>query len=187
MKHEQGSEQVAMIEDQSMPRVKPLSPTEDPQIQRIRKILLIILGIFIALSVIRTIVTFIYAYIGSRPQDAALIVPVFLTLLLEAFGFFATYKYHELGLRVFAWLTVISLSLSGIGLVIGLCFLVDHIFSNSGRGAQYRHVSYELSMYVYFSICVWIVPFIVAIIVTVLVFKLAKLIRMKKSETTTPI
>ncbi|CAF4397762.1 unnamed protein product [Rotaria socialis] len=103
MKHEQTNEQVAMIAGQSMPSVKTMSLTGDPKISRIRKILLLILGIFIALSAIRTIgtiVIFIIGYSGNRSQDAASIVPVLLTLLLEAFGFFVTYKYHELGLVV---------------------------------------------------------------------------------------
>ncbi|CAM2723765.1 unnamed protein product [Rotaria socialis] len=86
-----------------MPSVKTMSLTGDPKISRIRKILLLILGIFIALSAIRTIgtiVIFIIGYSGNRSQDAASIVPVLLTLLLEAFGIFVTYKYHELGLVV---------------------------------------------------------------------------------------
>ncbi|CAF4778520.1 unnamed protein product, partial [Rotaria sp. Silwood1] len=45
MRFEQGSEKVGMINTSSIPVSKPLSVIEDPEIQRTRKILLIILGV----------------------------------------------------------------------------------------------------------------------------------------------
>ncbi|CAM4807833.1 unnamed protein product [Rotaria magnacalcarata] len=190
MKHEQGSKQVAMIDGQSMPPVKAVSLAADPQIQRIRRILLIILCNFVAVNVIRTIVAIVTFIIGNsvnRPENAVSIVEELLSLVFDSFGFYVTYKYHKLGLRVFAWLMALLLCLSGIGLVLVVVSLATRIFLNSDEGAQNRHVSSGLPIYMYFVVFIWIVAFILGIIVTVLVFKLAKLIRMKKSETTTPI
>ncbi|CAF2058371.1 unnamed protein product [Rotaria magnacalcarata] len=103
MKHEQGSKQVAMIDGQSMPPVKAVSLAADPQIQRIRRILLIILCNFVAVNVIRTIVAIVTFIIGNsvnRPENAVSIVEELLSLVFDSFGFYVTYKYHKLGLRV---------------------------------------------------------------------------------------
>ncbi|CAF3565778.1 unnamed protein product [Rotaria sp. Silwood1] len=103
MRFEQGSEKVGMINTSSIPVSKPLSVIEDPEIQRTRKILLIILGVCLAFSVIGTINAISGNGISNRMQGTqrgAQIGQSLISVIFYGFGIFVAYQYYETGLRV---------------------------------------------------------------------------------------
>ncbi|CAF4167236.1 unnamed protein product, partial [Rotaria sordida] len=98
MKYEPGSEKVVMIGNTYFQATKSLTLTEDPEIQRPRKILLIILGIFLALCLINT--TLGIVDIARNSTRSSHIIVSLISILANGLGFWATYKYNATGLRV---------------------------------------------------------------------------------------
>ncbi|CAF1314055.1 unnamed protein product [Rotaria sordida] len=70
MQHTQKTEKVGMIILPSILGSKSSSVTEDPQIQRTRKILLIILGVCFVFSVLSTITVISGTAVPNRMQEA---------------------------------------------------------------------------------------------------------------------
>ncbi|CAM4965227.1 unnamed protein product [Rotaria socialis] len=133
MAHGQGSEQVVMVDDLSLPSSKWLLLKADPQIKQTQNNLQILISVLL-----------------------------------------------------FAWLILIGLFLLGMRLEFLLVSLIVSAFSSTGEDARYRLVSTGESIASFFAALIYVVVFILTIIVPILAFKLAKLIRMKKSETMTP-
>ncbi|CAF1418733.1 unnamed protein product [Rotaria sp. Silwood1] len=103
MQYKQESEKVGMINTFWMPVSKPISPAEDPEIQRTRKILLIILGVCLTFSIIGTINAISGNEIANRmqaTQRGAQIGQSLISIIFYGFGIFVAYRYYETGLRV---------------------------------------------------------------------------------------
>ncbi|CAF3362693.1 unnamed protein product [Rotaria socialis] len=189
MAHGQGSEQVVMVDDLSLPSSKWSLLKADPQIKQTQNNLQILISVLLTLSVIGTILTIVDSLAGydrNISLRVASMVRPLLALILHGFGFSVTYRYNELGLLAFAWLILIGLFLLGMRLEFLLVSLIVSAFSSTGEDARYRLVSTGESIASFFAALIYVVVFILTIIVPILAFKLAKLIRMKKSETMTP-
>ncbi|CAF4960966.1 unnamed protein product, partial [Rotaria sp. Silwood1] len=98
-----------------------------------------------------------------------------ISLLFYGFGIFVAYRYYETGLRVFAWLGIISMVLFGIGIVIVLIVLL----AASSILKMKDHVDSE-GLMIGLSIGIF---FAVLICIACLILTLAKLIESKKSLT----
>ncbi|CAF1095365.1 unnamed protein product [Adineta steineri] len=95
------------------PTTKPLALVKDPQLQRSRKILLIMLGISLGLSLVNSFVQNVN-YTGNLQTNTIVAIPI-VSIAFDGFGLLVSYKYSEIGLRVFAWLGMIILVCMGIG------------------------------------------------------------------------
>ncbi|CAF3440416.1 unnamed protein product [Rotaria socialis] len=180
-----------MMDSPIQPPVKPISLTADPQIQKTRKILLIVLGMLVVLSAISTIADICKTTIREdsvrRPPRGVPIVESLVLHLVYSFGFFVTYRYHKLSLQVFAWLNVVLLFYFGIGYVGFLVGTIILAFSNSDERSIYIYENRDINVPV--GICVSILTMSAVLVFTILIvmlsFKLAKLIRMEQPGTVT--
>ncbi|CAF3771104.1 unnamed protein product [Rotaria sp. Silwood1] len=100
MQYKQGSEKVDMINTSYIPVSRPLSLTEDPEIQRTRKILLIILSAFSVISTISAISGNGMSNSMQETRRGTQIGQSLISLLFYGFGIFVAYRYYETGLRV---------------------------------------------------------------------------------------
>ncbi|CAF1181142.1 unnamed protein product [Rotaria sordida] len=103
MQYKQGSETVDMINTPYILVSRPLSSNEDPEVQRTRKIFLIILGVCFGLIVASTITiifgpTIDICLIGNG--DIVKIAGCLISILFYTFGIFVAYRYYQTGLRV---------------------------------------------------------------------------------------
>ncbi|CAF1405366.1 unnamed protein product [Rotaria sordida] len=142
MQYEPGTDKVAMMDTPYVPTTRPLALAEDPQVQRPRKVLLIMLGICLGLSLFNTIIVIVDR--TRNPQESGRLSQPLLSILFYSFGLFVTYKYHQTGLRVFAWLGVIMLICTGI--VFGLILIgalaslaLISVFSVAVNSIDYFH------------------------------------------------
>ncbi|CAF2082217.1 unnamed protein product [Rotaria magnacalcarata] len=180
-----------MMDSPIQPPVKSISLTADPQIQKTRKILLIVLGVLVVLSAIITIAEICNTTIGEdsvhRPPRGVSIVQALVLHLFYSFGFFFTYRCHKLSLQVFAGLNVVLLFNFGIGFVGLLVSTIILAFSNSDERNIYIYENRNINVPV--AICVSILTITAALVFTIwivmLSFKLAKLIGMEQPETVT--
>ncbi|CAF1269753.1 unnamed protein product [Rotaria sp. Silwood1] len=141
MKYEIENERVGMMNSNSQV-VKTLALVEDPQIQRYRKILLIILGIFLTLWLINTTIGIVN--IAHNPKESVSVIASLISMLISGLGFWATYKYNATGLRVFAWLGVIGLVCGGILLGVILILAFDGLVM-TGVAIIIVHYSFKLA------------------------------------------
>ncbi|CAF1219116.1 unnamed protein product, partial [Rotaria sp. Silwood1] len=103
MQSEQGISKVVMTGGSNMPVPQLLSMTGDLKIQRTRKVLLIILGILLALSLISTITAIYGNRIGDGIKEThggMQFGQSLISVLFYGFGIFVAYRYYETGLRV---------------------------------------------------------------------------------------
>ncbi|CAF3727842.1 unnamed protein product [Rotaria sp. Silwood1] len=124
MQSEQGISKVVMTGGSNMPVPQLLSMTGDLKIQRTRKVLLIILGILLALSLISTITAIYGNRIGDGIKEThggMQFGQSLISVLFYGFGIFVAYRYYETGLRVFAGLSIIILITMAI-LIVFLLF-----------------------------------------------------------------
>ncbi|CAF4837987.1 unnamed protein product [Rotaria sp. Silwood1] len=98
MKYEPGSEKVAMMSGTYPQTTKILTLAEDPNVQRPRKILLIIFGVFLALCLINTTVGIVD--VARNSTGSAFIIVSLISIVINGLGFWSTYKYNATGLRV---------------------------------------------------------------------------------------
>ncbi|CAF1525081.1 unnamed protein product, partial [Rotaria magnacalcarata] len=85
------------------PLSQPLLLTEDPEIRRTRKVLLITIGVVLGLSVLGTITTIAangILYFSKHPLLGPAIVQSPISLILFIFGCLVIYRYSPIGLRV---------------------------------------------------------------------------------------
>ncbi|UJR11264.1 hypothetical protein I4U23_015446 [Adineta vaga] len=160
-----------------MPLSKPFPLTDNLQIQRTRQIHLIFNGILFILSVIDLILGIngvkflhdqgIYVIVYHIIQASAWI-------LLNGFGLFVAYKYHRIGLIVFAWLNIILIVVLGILImtilsVVGWLFFSKKLHQNAGP-----------SRFIAILSIVGIAFILIRIFVIKIALKLARLIKENK-------
>ncbi|CAF1509654.1 unnamed protein product, partial [Adineta steineri] len=98
MQHELGTENVVMMNNSDVSTTRPLELVKDPQLQRSRKILLIILSICLGLCLIGTFAEIVnYAGNSKKITD---VVGSIASIAYYGFGLWVSYKYSEIGLRV---------------------------------------------------------------------------------------
>ncbi|CAF3960035.1 unnamed protein product [Adineta steineri] len=162
-----------------MPLSTPLTQTQDFEIQPTRKILFLLNTILIVVAIIDLIVsiqklTFVN-FQGINVVDWHA-TQTFIWLLLNAFAILVTYKYHQTGLFLFAWMGVIGLVITGIITIIFL-YLVVWLYA-TGRFHTYLTETLMITM---LSI-VYILFFTIKIIIVQFAFKLARLIHINKQS-----
>ncbi|CAF1325118.1 unnamed protein product [Adineta ricciae] len=172
MQYEQGTEKVFMA---SAPTA---SSNDDRQLQRTRKILLIVFGIFLGLSIFSLAMPFMgvsTATYGLERNYTPQFVQSILSIAFYSFGYYVAHNYHPIGLRVVAWIMIISavfLCLTTIGVFILLIVIM--------AGVEFPREFQSLAVFggVLLSVVavVSLIVFIVEIILIKLCFKLARLI-----------
>ncbi|CAF1426482.1 unnamed protein product [Rotaria sordida] len=190
MQPEQGTDKVIITTSPTLPVSKQLLLATDPEIRRTRKILAVIYGICLAVSVFGLIDT-----IFSRTIEYCLIPNGYyeeigeyvITILFAAIGLFVTFQYSEIGLRVIAWISIIE----SVGIGIAILFLICTDFT--GRHAQNSITKYSVTnqqdnshaipkrMGSFMCTIGHIIAFVFWVIIVKLTFKLAKLIGAKKA------
>ncbi|CAF1394666.1 unnamed protein product [Adineta ricciae] len=172
MQYEQGTEKVFMA---SAPTI---SSNDDRQLQRTRKILLIVFGIFLGLSIfslamlLMGVPTTTY---GLERNYTPQIVQTILSIAFYSFAYYVAHNYHPIGLRVVAWIMIIAavfLCLSTIGLFILLIVIMAGV--EFPRELQSLAVFGGVLLSIFAVVC--LIVLIVEIILIKLCFKLARLI-----------
>ncbi|CAF1222460.1 unnamed protein product [Rotaria sordida] len=160
---------------------------EDPQVQRTRRILSIILGTCICLSVLRMI-----SVIFGNGSNACLIKTEFVaeivqflsSILAYSFGLFVTRRYYETGLRIFAWLIILELVIIGIGIIIVVLIILGGIPRTVPNSTTYKdRDSLMIRTQIGALTCAFIYVFasVLDIIIAKFAFKLINLIGIKRS------
>ncbi|CAF2058350.1 unnamed protein product [Rotaria magnacalcarata] len=188
MHHEQGSEQVVTVASPNKSVSQLLSLTEDSEIQRTRKILLIMLGVCLGLTVIGAAgaIGLIAGHELTNNSEyktyRASIVQSFSSIVFFGFGYLVTHRYSQIGLQVFAWINIIELVIVGVLLaflaIFSLAFLT---ITNSTYNYNNWDIMVRLSIFVYIIIVFVIAACIVQIVIVTFAFKLARLIEARKS------
>ncbi|CAF1316318.1 unnamed protein product [Adineta steineri] len=167
---------------------KELSLTENYEIQRTRKILLIILGVCLALSVVGTI-----SAISESKLEGDIGVPrrssqgghSFISMLYCSFGIIVTYQYSQNGLRVLVCLGIIMLVIMGIVATIILCLAIGAVaFLNYTDNNEKQAMIIGVSLGAFIFLLTYAVDFILTVIIVKFAFKLARLIDGNKHLTT---
>ncbi|CAF1043787.1 unnamed protein product [Adineta steineri] len=89
---------MVVIINPDAPATKPLAQLKDPQLQRSRKILLIMLGICLTFWFIMVLIDIVF-YTGDPRRYTRILVAIVL-IAFNGFGLFVSYKYSKIGLRV---------------------------------------------------------------------------------------
>ena len=186
MQYVQGNDTRTMMNSYHIVGSPVLSLAKDPQIKRTRKILLIILGVCFVLSVLGAINGFISTGITDtywQSERYGQSIRSVISVLYFALGYLVAYRYYSIGLRVFAWVCIIDLIISGIafGLIIYLAFTYIATQSKAGD-EQFEAITGEMKIVILFAIIVIIISFILTMVIIKLAFKLATLIENKKSK-----
>ncbi|CAF2025392.1 unnamed protein product [Rotaria magnacalcarata] len=173
MQYSKKNENVAAIASPGIMVSQPLPLNKDPEIRETRKLILLILGVCIALSVFGTT--------GSKYSGRqAGIGQSLASLLLYSFAYLVTYRYSSTGLRAFAWISIFGLVSTGIGLVVLMIF--DFLtLTASTANANGQLILAGLSLDLLFLVIISIIAFVLQIMIIKLAFKLARLIGAKKS------
>ncbi|CAF1500109.1 unnamed protein product [Adineta steineri] len=159
---------------------KELSLTENYEIQRTRKILLIILGVCLALSVVGTI-----SAISESKLEGDIGVPrrssqgghSFISMLYCSFGIIVTYQYSQNGLRVLVCLGIIMLVIMGIAATIILCLAIGAVaFLNYTDNNEKQAMIVGVSFGAFIFLLTYAVDFILTVIIVKFAFKLTRLI-----------
>ncbi|CAF0907571.1 unnamed protein product [Rotaria sordida] len=186
MQYKQGNEKVYMMDGYNQPLSKLFPFNQDPEIQRTRKILLIILGVCLGIllsGMINVIFgpTIDICLIGNG--HIAEIIEYLISIILYTFGLFVVYRYSEIGLRVFAWLNIITLII--VGIVILALFIIGMTNSNdinlSTLYGENPTRIIKTQKGPFFCAFLYIPDCILTIIIVKFAFKLAKIINHKKS------
>ncbi|CAF1037383.1 unnamed protein product [Adineta steineri] len=159
---------------------KELSLTENYEIQRTRKILIIILGVCLALSVVGTI-----SAISESKLEGDIGVPrrssqgghSFISMLYCSFGIIVTYQYSQNGLRVLVCLGIIMLVIMGIAATIILCLAIGAVaFLNYTDNNEKQAMIVGVSFGAFIFLLTYAVDFILTVIIVKFAFKLTRLI-----------
>ncbi|CAF4241522.1 unnamed protein product, partial [Adineta steineri] len=89
---------MVIMNDHYTPTIKPLERVNDPQLQRSRRVLLIMLGICLGLCLIIVFVA-IVNYTENSQTNTSVVGPIVL-IALYGFGLLVSYDYSGKGLRV---------------------------------------------------------------------------------------
>ncbi|CAF0872362.1 unnamed protein product [Rotaria sordida] len=134
MQYEQGSEKVNIVGAHNTLIAKPLPMNQDPEVQRTRRIFLIVLGVCLALCLMNAI-NAIFGHNSQhhikQTQRGVQVGQSLISIAFYTFGIIATYRYSQIGLRVFAWLGIISLIILGIATAVFLIFGITAITAGS--------------------------------------------------------
>ncbi|CAF0736168.1 unnamed protein product [Adineta steineri] len=98
MQHKLGTENMVMFNNLDTHTTRRLAPDNDPQLQRSRKVLLIMLGISLGLALVG-ILAEIVNYEGNLETNIEIVVFI-VVFAFYGYGLFVSYKYSEKGLRV---------------------------------------------------------------------------------------
>ncbi|UJR07538.1 hypothetical protein I4U23_011826 [Adineta vaga] len=184
MQYAQGSEKVLV------PGTVPILLTDDREVQRTRKILLIIFGILLGLNILSIAVFIINsttttststtasAYYLKQNRTYTFTQPV-LSAIFYALAFYVTYNYHPTGLRVVAWLLIIATVLLCLSFSL---FSILFIIIISGVPIHEQLDSYVTVSGVIITVLgiIVAVSLVIQIILIKLCFKLARLINANK-------
>ncbi|CAF0898166.1 unnamed protein product [Rotaria sordida] len=185
MQPEQETAHVVITNVSNMFAPQSLSLDNDPKIQRIRKILSITIGILFAFFIVGMISAIFGHGIGNGIKETSHGAQVGQSLILVffyTFGLFVTYRYSATGLRVFAWLDIISVSMLITG-ILSVLFL-DFSPSTTKKLAYDRDRKdfiNDQSSSIYIVIPGAIAVGALDIVIIKYAFQLAKLIDIKKS------
>ncbi|CAF3524208.1 unnamed protein product [Adineta steineri] len=107
MQHKRGPENMVIMNDHYTLTTKPLAQVNDPQVQRSRRVLLIMLGICLGFCLISAFVR-IVNYTRNSQANTELVDVIALIVLIASiasvafygYGLFVSYRYSDKGLRV---------------------------------------------------------------------------------------
>ncbi|CAF3691895.1 unnamed protein product [Rotaria socialis] len=168
------------------PASQPSSLTDDPEIRRTRKILLILLRTILVLAVLATIgsiagnvVTNNSEYSSRGVEISRSLIPVvFLT-----FGYLVAHRYSKIGLLVSSWLNIIELVINAIIIVLlFVACLTSLTNASSVNNSQTNGMLVGASIVFFVLIVIIIAALILHIVIGKFAFKLARLIEAKKSS-----
>ncbi|CAF1368494.1 unnamed protein product [Rotaria sp. Silwood1] len=181
---------MATISIPTLPLAKPSLLTDDPEIRRTRRIIMIICSICIVICAIDAIHTYFIDTIGYclKPNGRSEVIgQYFIAILLYSFALFVAYRYSETGLRVIVWLGIFELFVVAIVII----YLINSVTSSSGSNTFSNEYStskpkdnnHYINKPIDSIICIltYIGGFILKLIIVRLAFKLARLIDVKKT------
>ncbi|UJR07532.1 hypothetical protein I4U23_011820 [Adineta vaga] len=184
MQYKPETEKVAMMDPSDPVTIRPLSLKYNVEIQRTRKILLIILGVCLGLSIAGALsaisTSAVRNEIGSSKGRSEVGFNI-ISILFYAFGTFVAYRYYQIGLRIFAIIGVIILVLEAIAVILLLLLgvVVLTALSQSDAG-EHKGMIVGASFGAFFVIFIVAASFILTVIIVKFAFKLARLIDANK-------
>ncbi|CAF4086602.1 unnamed protein product, partial [Rotaria magnacalcarata] len=143
MQHAQGNKKIVLTTGPYIPASQPFPLNEDPEIQPARKILLIIVGVCLGLTVIGAFSSIAGSGAPSNTQHSirgAQIGQSLISVVFLSFGYLVACRYSQTGLQVFAWLNIVGLVILSIGLIILIFFgfisltVLTSTSKNQGQG-----------------------------------------------------
>ncbi|CAF3230728.1 unnamed protein product [Rotaria socialis] len=186
MRYAQDNDKVLLIDSPYMPASQPLSLTDDPEIRRTRKILLILLSGILVLAVLGTIGSITGNGATNNSEYSSRGVQIgrsLISVVFLSFGYLVAHRYSKIGLLVFAWLNIIGLVIDGIIVVLlfvaGLTSLTN---ASSVNNSQTNGMLVGGSTAFFVVIVIIIAGSIVQIVIVKFAFKLARLIEAKKAS-----
>ncbi|CAF3632865.1 unnamed protein product [Rotaria socialis] len=186
MRYAQDNDKVLLIDSPYMPASQPLSLTDDPEIRRTRKILLILLSGILVLAVLGTIGSITGNGVTNNSEYSSRGVQIgrsLISVVFLSFGYLVAHRYSKIGLLVFACLNIIGLVIDGILVVLlfvaGLTSLAN---ASSLNNSQTNGMLVGGSTAFFVVIVIIIAGSIVQIVIVKFAFKLARLIEAKKAS-----
>ncbi|CAM4967949.1 unnamed protein product [Rotaria socialis] len=131
MRYAQDNDKVLLIDSPYMPASQPLSLTDDPEIRRTRKILLILLSGILVLAVLGTIGSITGNGVTNNSEYSSRGVQIgrsLISVVFLSFGYLVAHRYSKIGLLVVLAVLGTIGSIAGNG--------VTNNFGYSSRGVQ---------------------------------------------------
>jgi hypothetical protein len=183
MQYNQDTDKVAMMNSSYITVPKPLLLTEDREVQRTRKILIIILGVCLGLCVVALVSMVFGSALTTEmngTQRSIKVGQAIIAILFYGFGIFVARRYSAIGLRVFAWLNIIELVAMGIGIVLLVFVMIMGVSVINYAAVVYGQMKDLLvgateGTFI-FTIIIYIAAFVLLVIIVKLTFKLARAI-----------
>ncbi|CAF4531728.1 unnamed protein product, partial [Rotaria socialis] len=103
MRYAQDNDKVLLIDSPYMPASQPLSLTDDPEIRRTRKILLILLSGILVLAVLGTIGSITGNGVTNNSEYSSRGVQIgrsLISVVFLSFGYLVAHRYSKIGLLV---------------------------------------------------------------------------------------
>ncbi|CAF1625958.1 unnamed protein product [Rotaria magnacalcarata] len=186
MDYAQDNGKVLLIDSPYTLASQRLSITDDPEIRRTRRILLITFGVLLVLAALGTVSSIAGNRITNNSKyssDGVEIGRSLISVVFFSFGYLVAHRYSKIGLLVFAWLSIIGLVIGGIVvvqlLIVGLTFSTN---ARSINNSQTNGMLVGASTVFFVVIVIFVVASIIQIVIVRFAFKLAKLIEVKKSS-----
>ncbi|CAM2726257.1 unnamed protein product [Rotaria socialis] len=141
--------------------------TEDPEIRRTRKIVLIIVGVCLTvavLGIINAIAGNEFVNHSKYNSPDAHIGQLLISIVLLSFGYFVVYQYSQRRLQEFDWLKINPLNIVGVGLALLVFFSsVSLATASSLDDGQSQTILVASAITVFFVILILIAAFILLI------------------------